>query len=401
MSQRGCFNFVFLTALIAVTACEQQSSSPTVPLTTLLHDSVASQGEDVGNPLSFLTASERRLFFKGSAVFQTEFTPATGLGPLFNNNSCAQCHEAPVIGGAGEEVETHATSFAGGKCTEAVGGFVIQDSMTAALRAALGIDKEPVPMGVTVAHRTAPSVLGFGLLDAVPEEVILSHADPDDRNHDGISGRANLDNGHVGRFGRKAQVARLSDFNAGAFMMEMGISNPLNLIEQTVGGNPLPAGVDPTGEPELKQDQLDAANAFVQLLAPPRPLRLTFAAARGRKLFQEVGCAGCHLPSLQTGSSRVRALSHTVVHAYTDLLLHDMGPDLADICLGQAEPAEFRTEPLMGMRFKEAGFLHDGRAATVEEAIQLHAGEGAGAQRRFAALGPKGRAALLAFLSTL
>jgi CxxC motif-containing protein (DUF1111 family) len=94
-------------------------------------------------------------------------------------------------------------------------------------------------------------------------------------------------------------------------------------------------------------------------------------------------------------------LSHTVVHAYTDLLLHDMGPDLADICLGQAEPAEFRTEPLMGMRFKEAGFLHDGRAATVEEAIQLHAGEGAGAQRRFAALGPKGRAALLAFLSTL
>jgi CxxC motif-containing protein (DUF1111 family) len=240
------------------------------------------------------------------------------------------------------------------------------------------------------------------LLDAIPEEVILSHADPDDRDHDGISGRPNrAENGHVGRFGRKAQVDRLSDFNAGAFVMEMGITNPGSQIEQTVGGSPLPAGVDPTPEPELTQAQLDAANAFVQLLAPPRPLRFTFGAARGSRLFSEIGCAGCHVPALRTGSSPFRAVSHKVVYAYTDLLLHDMGPALADICLGLAEPSEFRTEPLMGLRFKEAGFLHDGRAATIEEAIQLHAGEGAGAQGLFAALGTKQRAALLAFLSRL
>jgi CxxC motif-containing protein (DUF1111 family) len=402
MSLRGRVRFFFVTALIVVgTACERESAAPTVPLTSLLTDNVSRRSKGVGAPLPFLNRSERRLFLQGSAVFQTEFTPATGLGPLFNNNSCAQCHEDPVVGGIGEEVETHATSFTGGTCTEAVGGFVIQDSMTAALRAALGIDKEPVPMGVAVGHRTAPSILGFGLLDAVPEEVILAHADPNDRDHDGISGRANrAANGHVGRFGRKAQVDRLSDFNAGAFMMEMGITNPANLVEQTVGGNPLPAGVDPTGEPEISQADVDAANAFVQLLAPPRPLPFTFRAALGRRVFSEVGCANCHLPALRTGPSRVRALSNTVVHAYTDLLLHDMGPALADICLGQAEPSEFRTEPLMGLRFKQA-FLHDGRAVTIEEAIRQHAGEAAGAQSRFAALGEKQRAALLAFLSRL
>jgi CxxC motif-containing protein (DUF1111 family) len=337
-------------------------------------------------------------------VFQREFTPATGLGPLFNNNSCAQCHEDPVIGGVGEEVETHATAYAGGVCSDlaSVGGPVVQDSVTPALHAALGINGEPLPPGATASgRRTTPSILGFGLLDAVPEEVILSHADPDDRNHDGISGRPNrAANGHVGRFGRKAQVDRLSAFNAVAFIMEMGITNPDNQIEQTVGGNPLPAGVDPTPEPEITQTDVDAASAFVQLLAPPRERALTLETAFGRKVFVEIGCAGCHLPGLRTGPNRIFALSNRVVHAYTDLLLHDMGPALADICLGLAEPSEFRTEPLMGLRFKTA-FLHDGRAPTIEEAIRQHAGEGARAQSRFVALGPLGRAALLKFLSRL
>src|SRR5437016_9395906 len=147
-----------------------------------------------GSPLPFLTLNQRALFERGRGVFQTEFTPATGLGPLFNNTACSQCHEDPVTGGIGEEVEVHATAYQGGVCNDlaAVGGPVIQDSMTPALRAALGIDKEPVPAAATAtAHRTTPSVLGFGLLDAVPDEEILAHADPDDRDGDGISGRPN------------------------------------------------------------------------------------------------------------------------------------------------------------------------------------------------------------------
>jgi CxxC motif-containing protein (DUF1111 family) len=407
MSQRSRVRISFLTALIVViTACERDSSSPTASPSTWPHDAASgsSEAKTIGDPLPFLSLYQRRLFFQGSAVFQREFTPATGLGPLFNNNSCAQCHEDPVIGGVGEEVETHATAYAGGVCSDlaSVGGPVVQDSVTPALHAALGINGEPLPPGATASgRRTTPSILGFGLLDAVPEEVILSHADPDDRNHDGISGRPNrAANGHVGRFGRKAQVDRLSAFNAVAFIMEMGITNPDNQIEQTVGGNPLPAGVDPTPEPEITQTDVDAASAFVQLLAPPRERALTLETAFGRKVFVEIGCAGCHLPGLRTGPNRIFALSNRVVHAYTDLLLHDMGPALADICLGLAEPSEFRTEPLMGLRFKTA-FLHDGRAPTIEEAIRQHAGEGARAQSRFVALGPLGRAALLKVLSRL
>jgi CxxC motif-containing protein (DUF1111 family) len=103
---------------------------------------------------------------------------------------------------------------------------------------------------------------------------------------------------------------------------------------------------------------------------------------------------------LVTGPNRVRALSHRVFRPYTDLLLHDMGPDLADICLGRARPEEFRTEPLMGLRFKTA-FLHDGRATTIEQAITLHGGEATAARDRFLRLSAGARVALVKFLSGL
>jgi len=117
-------------------------------------------------------------------------------------------------------------------------------------------------------------------------------------------------------------------------------------------------------------------------------------------VFVKIGCASCHFPAFVTGDNPVPALRFRVVPAYTDLLLHDMGPDLADICLGEAQPSEFRTEPLMGLRFATA-FLHDGRAATVAQAIELHGGEGLAARNRFLRLTPFQRATLLRFLGTL
>jgi len=357
-----------------------------------------------GDPLPLLTSMQQRSFKQGSALFQTTFTPATGLGPLFNARSCAECHEDPVVGGGGDEVETHATAFQGGACDDLgrIGGPVIQDSMTPALHAVLGIDKELVPPEATAfGRRTTPSVLGFGLLDAVPESEIVALADPDDRNGDGISGRPNrLPDGRIGRFGRKAQIATLREFTSGAFINEMGITSPPEPREQTISDTPLPSGVDPAPDPELGQAGLDATEAFMRLLAPPPPTLSSFVELQGRRMFATVGCTGCHVPVLHTGSSPVRALSNTTVSAYTDLLLHDMGPELADICLGQAEPAEFRTEPLMGVQYKEV-FLHDGRAASVEAAIQLHGGEAAGARDRFLALSALERTALLRFVSGL
>jgi CxxC motif-containing protein (DUF1111 family) len=358
-----------------------------------------------GDPLRNLTPEQEVRFEKGREIFKRPFTPETGLGPLFNEVSCGECHEDPAAGGPGDEVEVHATRLAAdGFCDPLadLGGPVYQQKVTPALRAALGIDSEPIPPQATArAHRTSPDIFGFGLLDAVPDATILALADPHDRDHDGISGRPNrFVDGRLGRFGRKAFVPRLAEFNEGAFPNEQGVTSPGAPEEGSVGGQPLPAGVDPLPEPEIDAESVELVTTFVRLLAPPAPLKLTKEARRGRLLFSEAGCAACHVPALMTGDSEVQALAHRKVHAYTDLLLHDMGPDLADICLGLAAPSEFRTEPLMGLRFSEK-FLHDGRVASTEEAIRAHSGEGAAARDRFAALSAQDRAAVLAFLGSL
>src|SRR5947199_3699107 len=344
----------------------------------------------LGRPLPGLSPAQRRQFEVGRVVFQTEFTPETGLGPLFNAVGCGSCHEEPVVGGGGsntdeggEDIEVHATAFHAGsetaQCDDlaAVGGQVIQKQLTPAYSEYTHLTSEPIPATATDSgHRTTPDLFGFGLLDAVPDGEILALADPLDRNGDGISGRPNRTaDGRLGRFGRKAQAATLREFNADAFVMEMGVTNPGNQTEQTVGGLPFPAGIDPLPEPEIGAEQLDAADAFVRFLAPPPRVPLDYAGAIGAVTFRRIGCASCHVPALVTGANPVPALRFRVVPAFTDLLLHDMGPDLADICLGQALPSEFRTEPLMGLRFATA-FLHDGRAATISQAIQLHGGEG-------------------------
>jgi CxxC motif-containing protein (DUF1111 family) len=394
-----------LAALIAgITACDRESPT-NAPSATSADDGalLSSPGFGLGRPLGFLTADQRRLFDRGRVVFATVFTPETGKGPLFNAASCATCHVSPVVGGVGPQVETHQTAFAGGVCDdlEEIGGQVIQDSATPLLQAALGLSKEPTLGEATgTGHRTTPSVLGFGLLEAVPDAEILARADPDDRNHDGISGRAAVSpTGEVGRFGRKDNAATLDEFLSGAFIYEMGITNTDEPDEQTIRGAPLPDGVDPAPDPEITPEDFNAAVSFVRFLAPPTP-RFGFSDRQGRWLFARAGCAGCHVPALYTGRNAARVLSNRVVFAYTDLLLHDMGPDLADICLAQAEPSEFRTEPLMGLRFKSA-YLHDGRAHSIDEAIQLHGGEATNSRSRYLALTPGQRATLVRFLSRL
>ena len=369
-----------------------------------------------GDPLPGLTPAERARFEAGREVFEREFTPETGLGPLFNANSCGECHEDPKLGGTGDEIEVHAAAFlvrspdgtapgaAADACDPLVdqGGPVVQQQVTPALKEALGISEEPVPPRATsTGRRTTPSILGFGLLDAVPDEAILAYADPEDRDHDGISGRPNrFADGRLGRFGRKAFAPDLREFNAGAFLIEQGITSPDQPAEETIGGQPVPPGVDPVPEPELSADDLARADDFVRFLAPPSRLHGGRESRRGERVFKEIGCAACHVPKLVTGRSPVRALSRREVGAFTDLLLHDMGPGLADICLGLAAPSEFRTEPLMGLRLKSS-FLHDGRAASIEDAIRAHGGEGQPARDRFDALPEDRRLSLIRFLKTL
>src|SRR5262245_9810383 len=374
-----------------------------------------------GDPLPGLKRAERDEFERGRVVFERAFEAETGLGPRFKAESCAECHEDPAVGGVGDEIELHAARLLGPLALAsesedtappdgsaptcdllvAQGGPVYQQQVTPALRAALGIDAEPVPAGAQTAQRTAPDVFGFGLLDAVTDETILSRADPDDANGDGISGRPNFFvDGRIGRFGRKAFVPTLAEFNAGAFQIEQGITVPQAPDEGTVGDQPLPPGVDPTPDPELDAESVRLANAFLRFLAPPPRRTPTGQAARGKRVFARIGCAACHTPTLRTGPNDVRALLRRDVAAYTDLLLHDMGPELADICFGDATPSEFRTEPLMGLRFSTQ-FLHDGRAKTLDEAIRMHGGEAAASRNEFVGLSDRDRNALIAFLSQL
>ena len=393
---------------------------------------------ELGGPLPGLTPEQLADFEGGREVFETVFTPETGLGPLFNANSCAECHEDPLTGGTGDEVELHAaipvvdriielsgarsgqpagvptatgetsdlyedTPPASGACDLLAdrGGPVFQLEATPALQAALGIEREPVPPEASTAQRTTPDVFGFGLLDAIPDSTLLALADPDDADGDGISGRVNrFFDGRIGRFGRKAFVPSLAEFNEGAFQIEQGITTPQGLDEGTVGGQPIPEGVDPVAEPELDGESVRRADAFVRFLAPPAPEPRTRQSKRGARVFEKINCAACHVPTLRTGPNEVKALAHRKVNAYTDMLLHDMGAELADICFGLAAPSEFRTEPLMGLRLSTS-FLHDGRAKTIEEAILLHDGEAAASRRAFEALPAADREALLEFLRKL
>ena len=140
---------------------------------------------------------------------------------------------------------------------------------------------------------------------------------------------------------------------------------------------------------------------FVRMLAPPPPIRLNLAQEIGRNIFRDIGCTSCHTPAYRTGTHEIQALSSRIVFPYSDFLIHDMGPELADICNGNATPSEFRTEPLLGLRFANGNLMHDGRAATLTDAIRAHGGEGRFAREKFARLSSRQRDALLRFLKTL
>jgi CxxC motif-containing protein (DUF1111 family) len=364
---------------------------------------------ELGSHLLGLTQEQVAQFQQGKAVFQRVFTPENGLGPLFNSNSCGECHEDPVLGGFGDEAEVHASRFIGPNNCDPLfqeGGPVIQQFATPLLQAA-GIQKEQIPPSATSqATRTSPQVFGFGLIDGIPEQTILANEDPNDANGDGISGRANrFIDGRVGRFGRKAFIPALFDFNSGAFPLEQGITTPFSPVEETVNGQPVPPGTDPVPDPEIPQSTIEQVNNFVRFLAPP-PRRFgkdhyeRDQITRGEKIFREIKCATCHTPQMETGPSNVQALNKQKVNLYSDLLLHDMGPQLADICLGLAGPEEFRTEFLMGLRFRTQ-FLHDGRASTLRQAIELHGGEATNSRNSFNALSDKDKEALLKFLDTI
>lgn len=370
-------------------------------------DSVATASP--GDPLPGLSPNEIERFRAGQALFDKVFSPEEGLGPLFNANQCSACHTVPAAGGTGEQLVLRVSrSLPDGACDPLrdEGGENVRVMATPLLRMH-GIERQPVPAGATERVRfTVPFLFGLGLVEAIPESEILSRADPDDRDGDGISGRAGRDaRGRLARFGRKADHATLRDFVESAAHLEMGLTTPARPGEGGVGGAPFPPGTDPAPDPELNETAVALLTEFLRFLAPLAPRDGETAEdrrmiRRGAALFREIGCADCHVPTMTAGPSRIAALDRKPVALYSDLLLHDMGPALANVCTPAASPTELRTEPLMGLG-RRTSYLHDGRAKDLPTAIRLHGGEAAAARARFDSLDELAQHALLRFLRSL
>ncbi|HEX2687009.1 MAG TPA: di-heme oxidoredictase family protein [Kofleriaceae bacterium] len=394
------------------------------------------------HPAANLTVDQVNVFLAGRGPFDFHWE-IPQLGPLFNNDACFGCHGSNGRGlsqiGNGELrsqalIRVSLVDGTPGGTPEVPGGDVsvpglglqLQDHATVGLpevtvmqtwieHAEMYGDGEVVmlraprvevhrPDGsllapdVRMSYRQAPGLVGLGLLEAVPEETIAALADPDDNDGDGISGRANKvwdatrQQMALGRFGHKATVATLREQTAGAFATDMGLSNKL-----------LP---ESDGMRDVGDDQFEQVQLFVSTIAVPAAAPQNAAARRGRALFDSLGCASCHVPTLVTGDHEIPQLAHQTIHPYTDLLLHDVGDLLTDARRDfLAEGVEWRTPPLWGLGLvqvvaPEATFLHDGRARTLAEAILWHGGEARSAREAFRLATKQQRDALIGFLQT-
>ena len=364
-----------------------------------------------GDPLAGITPREFEEFRLGLTDFLEVETPEEGLGPAFNGTSCAACHNVPAVGGVSAVAEVRAARRLDDGVFEAVAP---EGETLFHLFSVPGHACQPaIPVEANVIIRRVPLPLfGAGLVEAIDDDTLQQLADTQARARDGISGRAAIvtDRGtgerRVGRFGWKAQHATLLAFGADAYRNEMGITNDLFPAELAVGidaarmrlCDPIPDPED-VADPRTRRRGIDNFASFMRFLAPIARGQGGALAGEGEGLFTALGCANCHVPALQTGTSATPQLHRQTVPLFSDLLLHDVGTG-DGIRQGDAAPGEIRTPALWGLRLRRP-LLHDGSAATVDEAIARHAGEAEAARVRHERLNDTQRAALRAFLTSL
>jgi CxxC motif-containing protein (DUF1111 family) len=362
-----------------------------------------------GDKLPALNTDETARFDAGKDAFEEEETAEDGLGPVFNDVSCAACHSVPATGGGSEKFVTRFGSTASGKFDplSELGGSLIQaKGIGAAGNCTFNGEVVPQEANVSV-HRRTPPLFGLGLVDALPESTFHYIARLEARFFPNEAGRPSIvfdiakNRSAVGRFGWKGQNPTLFQFSGDAYLNEMGITNPEFPDENCPNGDCASvAACNP--RPDLNDDGGDvvAFADFMTLLAPPPRAKLTRQALAGRDVFSAVGCTHCHWSTFRTGRADSRSLSGITFHPYSDFMLHDMGSLGDGIEQGGTKATEMRTPPLWGMQAVTA-YLHDGRATTLADAILAHDGQGKRARDRFAALKPDDQAALIAFLSSL
>jgi CxxC motif-containing protein (DUF1111 family) len=372
----------------------------------------------------------------GKALFERDWiaapastNSADGLGPLFGARSCAACH-------AGKTLAARFTAAGDGKMAgrglvlrfgdadgrpDPVYGQLMQnraiDGLAAEGRVVLSapasaegrygvivdLDRGPLDAATRMSFRAAPPLVGRAALDVIDADAVMALADPQDRDGDGVSGRPRMvfEGGleMLGRYGWKAGNPSLAHQVADAFAAEIGLSSALrphpygDCTAREADCLAAPHGASPqNGGHELPAETVGLIAAFLREL----PAAASASGVAGETVFASLGCARCHVPTLPDAGGRA-------IVAFTDLLLHDMGPGLDD---GVGEPgaqsAEWRTAPLVGLA--QAGgrrYLHDGRAASLDAAIRAHGGEADNARRAFASAAAEDRHALIDFLDGL
>lgn len=279
----------------------------------------------------------------------------------------------------------------------------------------------PMQKDVMISPRITPQMIGLGLLDAIPAQDILNHQDIDDKDGDGISGKANMvwsplkQKIMLGRFGWKAGSASVKEQSAGAFSGDLGLSTSLHksaagdCTSKQVFCLNAPHGIDKRSGVEITDEMLDLVTFYSSNLAVPRRRNpKSETVLKGKTLFHSIGCASCHRPKFKTGSlPKNKHLSGQVIWPYTDMLLHNMGEGLADHRPeGIADGFEWRTAPLWGVGLTKTvsgheNLLHDGRARSVLEAILWHGGEAQKARDTFTKLSKEKRQWLIEFVRSL
>jgi len=419
-------------------------------------------GNCFGQPGSNLSESAEAHFVTGNSFFRTNWVTAPGsvkifdgLGPLMNAISCGSCHfkdgrgrpqafnEAlkglvfrlsipggdqhnaplgdPNYGGQFQDKSILLVEHEGSVSTtydEVI--YVYPDKRSVKLRKPVyqfyDLKYGKLASKLTVSPRIAQQLPGLGLLQNIPDEVVLSMTDERDANGDGISGKVNYvwdeteKKTMLGRFGWKANQSSLVQQVAAAFVNDIGITSSLYQEENL---SPLQlthfSRFTDGGTPEITDENLKKVVTYIKLLAVPAQRdQQNPKVLQGRELFDQIKCSTCHIPVMQTGDAdTIDALNRQTIRPYTDLLLHDMGQGLTDNRADfLASGSEWRTAPLWGIGMlqtvnKYCFLLHDGRARNFEEAILWHGGEAAGSRKYFSQLSQDEREALICFLKSL
>ena len=362
-----------------------------------------------GDPLPGLTRDQLARFQAGKAVFDTNFDAPGGLGPVFNDTSCTNCHNQAGDGGGSDTLETRFGEVVNGVFNQLLNldGQLLHSKGIGLFN---GVDfvGETVPaIANVVAQRRTNPLFGLGLVDAVPDESLQELAAFQQTFTPATAGRAlvvtDVFSGQprVGRFGWKCQIGTVLTFSGNAFLNEMGITTPFFPNENPPGGNVALLAANPAlSNPNNTTATVIQLNDHTTFLAPPPQLAQTRNSSTGEALFAAIGCADCHVPAMLTGPNTVAALNNVLFFPYSDFLLHDMGALGDGIVQSGAQGNEMRTAPLWGARVRTS-FLHDGRAKTVQDAILAHQGQGLTASEFFSALPRKAQAQILEFINNL